>query len=138
MNDSRSFQPNTLPTRLLRSALFLAVALSALSGCHKTARTPVDSNSTAPTPAPIPPVPTASLAAEPLAIDLGQSVVLNWRTTDATNVTIDGIGSVSGRLDQLPHHCQGHWWNHRSQHSRYRPSARRAHRSSRRHGNLRD
>jgi peptidoglycan-associated lipoprotein len=95
MNDSRSFQPNTLPTRLLRSALFLAVALSALSGCHKTARTPVDSNSTAPTPAPIPPVPTASLAAEPLAIDLGQSVVLNWRTTDATNVTIDGIGSVS-------------------------------------------
>jgi peptidoglycan-associated lipoprotein len=29
-----------------------------------------------------------------LAIDLGQSVVLNWRTTDATSVTIDGIGSV--------------------------------------------
>jgi len=95
MNDSRSFRPKALSTRLLRSALFLAVALTTLSGCHKTARTPVDSNSQAPTPAAIPPVPTASLAAEPLAIDLGQSVVLNWRTTDATEVTIDGIGAVS-------------------------------------------
>ena len=30
----------------------------------------------------------------PLAIDLGQSVVLNWRTTNATSVSIDGIGEV--------------------------------------------
>jgi peptidoglycan-associated lipoprotein len=95
MNDLRSLQPKTHLTRLLCSALFLAVALSTLSGCHKTAKTPVDSNSLSPTAAPIPPVPTASLTAEPLAIDLGQSVVLNWRTTDATDVTIDGIGAVS-------------------------------------------
>jgi peptidoglycan-associated lipoprotein len=33
--------------------------------------------------------------AEPLAIDLGQSVVLNWRSTNATSVTIDGIGAIS-------------------------------------------
>jgi peptidoglycan-associated lipoprotein len=35
------------------------------------------------------------LTADPLAIDLGQSVVLNWRTTDATSATIDGIGPVN-------------------------------------------
>ena len=29
------------------------------------------------------------------AIDVGQSVVLNWRTTDATTVSIDGIGKVN-------------------------------------------
>jgi peptidoglycan-associated lipoprotein len=39
--------------------------------------------------------PTATLTADPLAINLGQSVVLNWRTTDATAVSIDGIGKVN-------------------------------------------
>jgi peptidoglycan-associated lipoprotein len=29
-----------------------------------------------------------------MAIDLGQSVVLNWRTSNATSVSIDGIGEV--------------------------------------------
>jgi peptidoglycan-associated lipoprotein len=29
-----------------------------------------------------------------MAIDLGQSVVLNWRTTNAASVSIDGIGEV--------------------------------------------
>ena len=41
------------------------------------------------------PAPTATLTADPLAIDLGQSVVLNWRTTNATSVSIDGIGPVN-------------------------------------------
>jgi peptidoglycan-associated lipoprotein len=40
-------------------------------------------------------VPTATLTADPLAIDLGQSVVLNWRTTNATSASIDGIGPVN-------------------------------------------
>lgn len=39
--------------------------------------------------------PTATISAEPAAIDLGQSVVLNWRTTNATDVSIDGIGAVN-------------------------------------------
>lgn len=95
MTTTKSFQAKSLPTRSLRSAIFLAAALVALSGCHKSARSSVDANSTAPTPEALPPVPTATLSAEPLAVDLGQSVVLNWRTTDATNVTIDGIGSVN-------------------------------------------
>ncbi len=39
--------------------------------------------------------PTATISADPPAIDLGQSVVLNWRTTNATAVSIDGIGTVN-------------------------------------------
>jgi peptidoglycan-associated lipoprotein len=39
--------------------------------------------------------PTATITADPQAIDLGQSVVLNWRTTDATTASIDGIGNVA-------------------------------------------
>jgi peptidoglycan-associated lipoprotein len=41
------------------------------------------------------PAPTATITADPLAIDLGQSVVLNWRTTNATAVSIDGLGQVA-------------------------------------------
>jgi len=83
-----------LPTlsRSARTASLLALGLFALAGCHhKTA--PVNSSANAPTSAATP-APTANLTADPLAIDLGQSVVLNWRTTDSTSVTIDGIGSV--------------------------------------------
>ncbi|HXE06700.1 MAG TPA: OmpA family protein [Acidobacteriaceae bacterium] len=78
--------------RASRTSLFLALGLFALAGCHhKTA--PVNSNAGAPSATPTA-APTANLTADPLAIDLGQSVVLNWRTTDATTVTIDGIGQV--------------------------------------------
>lgn len=95
MIQARSFQTKSFPTRFFRAAVFLAIALTAVSGCHKNA-SGVNPNSLAPAePAPVPPAPTASLTADPLAIDLGQSVVLNWRTTDATDVSIDGIGAVS-------------------------------------------
>jgi len=76
----------------LRTASLFAFGLVALTGCgHKTA--PVSPSASAPTVSPTA-APTANLTADPLAIDLGQSVVLNWRTTDATTVTIDGIGQV--------------------------------------------
>jgi len=95
MTHMQSSQPKSFLPRPLRAALFLAVALAAVSGCHKNAATSVNPESTAPTPAPLPPIPTATLTADPLLIDLGQSVVLNWRTTDASNVTIEGIGAVN-------------------------------------------
>jgi peptidoglycan-associated lipoprotein len=42
-----------------------------------------------------PPAPTISLTASPAAIEIGQSSALSWRTTNATEVTIDGgIGTV--------------------------------------------
>jgi peptidoglycan-associated lipoprotein len=79
-----------------RKAFAMVAALTiigAVTGCHKKA-SGVNPNSLGPAPA-ADTAPTATISAEPLAIDLGQSVVLNWRTQNATSVTIDGIGDVS-------------------------------------------
>jgi peptidoglycan-associated lipoprotein len=81
-------------TRSVRSALCLALGLAAFTGCHKKSG-PVNPASLGPTATESTPAPTANLTADPLAIDLGQSVVLNWRTTNATSVAIDGIGPVN-------------------------------------------
>ncbi len=78
-----------------RKATVLAatlVLIGAVTGCHK--KKAVDVNSL-PTPPPPAAAPTATISADPLAIDLGQSVVLNWRTQNATVVSIDGIGEVT-------------------------------------------
>jgi peptidoglycan-associated lipoprotein len=80
----------------VRKALTLAataIMISAAAGCHKKA-SGVNPNSLGPAPATPSAAPTATISADPLAIDLGQSVVLNWRTENATVVTIDGIGEV--------------------------------------------
>src|SRR4030081_4028933 len=50
-----------------------------------------------PPPPPAPPVmaaPTASLSANPNTLDPGQPTTLTWQTTNATDVSIDGIGAV--------------------------------------------
>jgi peptidoglycan-associated lipoprotein len=70
------------------------VALGAVTGCHKKA-SGVDPNALGPAPAATAAAPTATISAEPLAIDQGQSVVLNWRSTNANSVAIDGIGPVN-------------------------------------------
>jgi peptidoglycan-associated lipoprotein len=78
-----------------RKALVMAAmvaAMAAVTGCHKKEQ-PVNPASLGPMPSSAP-APTATLTADPAAIDVGQSVVLNWRTTNATSVTIDGIGEV--------------------------------------------
>jgi peptidoglycan-associated lipoprotein len=86
-----------LPYASLCTALLLAAALSSVTGCHKNTAPVPPPQSLGPTPeAPAAPTaPTASLVADPLAVDLGQSVVLNWRSSNATAVTIDGIGPVA-------------------------------------------
>jgi peptidoglycan-associated lipoprotein len=43
---------------------------------------------------PAAPAPTAQLTATPSSISAGDQVVLSWKTTDATSVSIDGIGDV--------------------------------------------
>ena len=61
-----------------------------LAGCHKKA-------APAPPPPPPPPpaaAPTASIAVNPNSIQAGQSASLTWQTSNATDVTIDGIGAV--------------------------------------------
>ncbi len=40
------------------------------------------------------PAPTAQISATPATISAGDQVVLNWRTTDATSVSIEGVGDV--------------------------------------------
>ena len=48
-----------------------------------------------PTPPPPPPAaPTASLSANPDSIQAGQSTQLTWRTENATEVTLEGVGTV--------------------------------------------
>jgi peptidoglycan-associated lipoprotein len=83
--------------RSLRSAFLLActgAALALTTGCHKKDNV-IPPSSLGPTSgSDTLAAPTASLTADPLAIDLGSTVVLNWRTTNATVVTIDGIGQV--------------------------------------------
>src|SRR5215469_9636116 len=46
------------------------------------------------TPPPTVAAPTAQLSATPSTISAGDQVVLTWRTTDATSVSIDGIGDL--------------------------------------------
>src|ERR1700760_2395450 len=82
------------PLRRTLSLALTLVAVGAISGCHKKA-SGVNPNSLGPMPPAPAAAPTASLTADPLAIDLGQSVVLNWRTQNATSVTIDGVGAVN-------------------------------------------
>ena len=67
-------------------------AFLVITGCHhKQAEAP---EPPAP-PAETAPAPTANLTVTPDTITPGQSAVLNWSTTDATSVSIDGIGNVS-------------------------------------------
>ena len=63
-------------------------AIMTLGACKKKVAPPP------PPPPPPPPAPTASLSANPNTIDKGQSSTLTWQTTNATDVSIDGIGAV--------------------------------------------
>lgn len=68
-------------------ALALAVILT-LGACKKKE---------APPPPPPPPpaaAPTASLSANPNVIEQGQSTTLSWRTENATDVSLEGMGTV--------------------------------------------
>ena len=76
-------------TRILLPVALLAVLVAA-NGCKK--KQPLPPPPTAP-PATAP-APTAQITATPDSISAGDQVVLNWRTTDATSVSIDGIGEV--------------------------------------------
>ena len=78
--------------KLLPFAALTLAGLVFTTGCHKKDKA-LPPSSYAPT-VDSGPVPTATLTADPLAIEIGQSVVLNWRTTNATSVSIDGLGPV--------------------------------------------
>ncbi|MGA7219034.1 MAG: peptidoglycan-associated lipoprotein Pal [Candidatus Sulfotelmatobacter sp.] len=68
--------------------LIALCAILMLGACKKKAAPPP------PPPPPPPPSPTASISASPDTIQKGQSATLSWQTTNATDVSIDGIGAV--------------------------------------------
>jgi peptidoglycan-associated lipoprotein len=68
--------------------VFALGAIMTLGACKKKVAPPP------PPPPPPPAAPTASLSANPNTIDKGQSSTLTWETSNATDVSIDGIGAV--------------------------------------------
>ena len=61
--------------------------------CHWQACNKKVAKVTPPTPPP-PPTPTATLAANPSVIQRGQSTMLTWQTTNASEITIPGLGTL--------------------------------------------
>jgi peptidoglycan-associated lipoprotein len=55
-------------------------------------------------PRPAPKAPAASITAEPSMVEAGQAVTLKWSSTDATEATISGLGTVTveGRQEVRP------------------------------------
>lgn len=75
-------------TKVVTLAAVLAGVLS-LAGCSKKA-----AKATPPSNPPAPPAPTATLAASPDVIQQGQSTTLTWQTQNASDITIQGLGTV--------------------------------------------
>ena len=71
---------------LILVAMFAAVLMAA--GCHKKAPAPP------PPPPPPPAAPTAQLNADKTVITEGDSVTLTWQTSNATDVSIEEVGTV--------------------------------------------
>jgi peptidoglycan-associated lipoprotein len=74
--------------------IFMLGAIMMLGACKKKVAPPP------PPPPPPPAAPTASLTANPNTVDKGQSTTLTWQTTNATDVSITGIGAVSANGSQ--------------------------------------
>lgn len=73
----------------IMTCLVLLAVVAGFAGCKK--KTQSTGNTAPPTTGP---APTAQLTATPTTITAGDQVVLSWRTTDATSISIDGIGDV--------------------------------------------
>jgi peptidoglycan-associated lipoprotein len=72
------------------ASLVILASFVAVTGCGKKAAAP---------PPPPPPTmstaaPTATITASPSVVNPGDGVALTWHTTDANDVSIDGIGKV--------------------------------------------
>lgn len=76
--------------RNILTCLVLLAAVITFAGCSKKKTPPASITA----PGLNGPAPTAQLTATPTSIVAGDQVVLSWHTTDATNISIDGIGDV--------------------------------------------
>ena len=77
------------PRVRILTCLVLLAFVAGFAGCKK--KTDQSTNTAPPMTGP---APTAQLTATPATITAGDQVVLSWRTADATNITIEGIGDV--------------------------------------------
>ncbi|HEY6309003.1 MAG TPA: peptidoglycan-associated lipoprotein Pal [Candidatus Angelobacter sp.] len=79
-------------TRTLKSSIGIVAFAGALllTSCSAKKQTPVTTKQTPPPPT----APTATLSASPNVIQQGQSTQLTWQTTNATDITIAGLGTV--------------------------------------------
>lgn len=75
-------------------ATILAGVVS-FAGCSKKA-----AKATPPSNPPAPPTPTATLAASPATIQQGQSTTLTWQTQNASDITIQSLGTVAASGSQ--------------------------------------
>jgi peptidoglycan-associated lipoprotein len=78
-----------LRSRLIFSVLCIGVSLVMLTACPS--KTPI---AQAPPP-PSPPSPTATIDVSPSTVLAGQPVTITWKTTNATDVSIESIGAVN-------------------------------------------
>ncbi len=80
----------------LMAALF---SMFVLAACSKKA-----AKVTPPAPPPAPAAPTATLAANPAVVQQGQSTTLTWQTTNADDITMQGLGMLpaSGSRTVMP------------------------------------
>ncbi len=80
------------------TALASVVAMLAIAGCHKKQSPP-------PPPPPISSTtaPTADITATPTSVNSGDSVTVTWHTQNATDVSIEGMGSVTSSGTQTVH-----------------------------------
>jgi peptidoglycan-associated lipoprotein len=76
------------------ATVFALGAILILGACKKKAAPPP------PPPPPPPASPTASISVSPDTIQKGQSSTLTWQTSNATDVSIDGIGAVQANGSQ--------------------------------------
>ncbi len=74
----------------LSVSLSLLVALGGIAGCHEKASPPPP-----PPPAMSAATPTADMTATPSSINPGDSAILTWHTSGATDVSIEGLGAVA-------------------------------------------
>ena len=74
--------------------VFALGAILFLGACHHAKPVPP------PPPPPAPAEPTASLTASPDTINKGQSSTLTWQTSNATDISIEGIGAVQASGSQ--------------------------------------
>jgi peptidoglycan-associated lipoprotein len=76
------------------ATLIALCAVLMLGACAKKAAPPP------PAPAPPPASPTAAISVSPDTVQQGQSATLTWQTSNATDVSIDGIGAVQANGSQ--------------------------------------